>query len=448
MRLFSYRDRPVHLGPYPMERARRQDAMPDLSFVPDMQPLGFDDPDPASLVHAIRPYLGMFDVVRDGVIGPPGEIPDDRTERSNHLKSAGYYFDASMVGVCRLPDAARLDEPIRNPIVADIAAELARSQPKSFAAGMDMILADVIDSARKSLEPIDHHTHAIVFLVEYARDPRPDEPGTEWIRGCQAHRAAVLAAQSAVLIGSYLRMLGYEARSHTATCSDVDLGRLAVAAGLAEMLSSEGTVVLSNPFLKTRFGLAAVTTTLEIAPDRALAASQPGDRLRTHGPSWWLGRGAPKGALSRDPFARRDFRDGPWPFERLKRVEKPTTFIDHERVPRFPKRADFFARVLFGDLGRAVQNEGKNAHYVMKSPIGACARRALGALLLLQFGDARGPVSPSVSDPRRNADKLKAVSYFLGCDAVGLCRVPEWAWYSHDAGGNQCRPIMRIRSTC
>ena len=48
--------------------------------------------------------------------------------------------------------------------------------------------------------------------------------------------------------------------------------------------------------------------------------------------------------------------------------------------------------------------------YVLKSPIGACARRALGALLLLQFGEARGPVSPSVADPARNADNVKGAS--------------------------------------
>jgi hypothetical protein len=72
----------------------------------------------------------------------------------------------------------------------------------------------------------------------------------------------------------------------------------------------------------------------------------------------------------------------------------------------------------------------------MKSPIGACARRALGALLLLQFGEARGPVSPTHRRPARNADNLKAAAYYLGVDAVGLCAVPEWAWYSHDAGGN------------
>ena len=49
MRLFSYRDRPVHLGPYPLERLRRSDTAPDLSAVAAMQALSFDDPNPESL---------------------------------------------------------------------------------------------------------------------------------------------------------------------------------------------------------------------------------------------------------------------------------------------------------------------------------------------------------------------------------------------------------------
>jgi len=77
---------------------------------------------------------------------------------------------------------------------------------------------------------------------------------------------------------------------------------------------------------------------------------------------------------------------------------------------------------------------------VLKSPIGACARRALGALLLLQFGEARGPVHPSASDPARNADNLKGAAHYLSVDCVGTTRVPDWAWYSHDAGGNVIAP--------
>jgi reductive dehalogenase len=434
MRLFSYRDRPVHLGPYPLERLRRTDDRPDLSGVPPMQALPFDHPDPLSLAHAMARYMGMFDLVRDGTVNPlPGELPDDPIERANHLKAAGYYFDASMMGVCALPAPALLAKPIRNPRVAALGAELEQNQPTSFAAGMDMILADVLESARTRHGPIAHHGQAIVILVEYPRDPRPGEPGCDWIAGTQAQRAAVLSAQTAVLLSTYLRMLGYEGRAHSATCSDVDLGRLAVASGLAQ---PDG----HNPYLGRRYGLAAVTTTLPLAADRPLAPpamqSRWRTRLRSHGPSWWLGKGTLKSAFNQEAYARREFRMGAFPFEKLRRCDEPTTFIDHARVPRFPKRADFFARSLFGDLGKTVQDGAKNAHYVMKSPIGACARRALGALLLLQFGEARGPVSPSTADPRRNADNLKAASYYLGADAVGLCGVPAWAYYSHDAGGN------------
>ena len=439
MRLFSYRDRPVHLGPYPLERLKRSATCPDVSSLAPMRALDFHDAPPDSISHALARFIGMFDVIRDGTVAAlPSEVPDDPAERARHLKAAAYYFDATMVATCKLSNPCRLAEPIRNPKVAELAAELETSQPASFAAGIDMILADVLESARTVHQPIDHHTDALVIMVEYQREPAPDEPGCDWILGTQAQRAATLAAQTAVLLATYLRMLGHAARSHTATCSDVDLDRLAVASGLATIAHSQGAPQAVNPYCGSRFALAAVTTTLALAADAPLATQGWSDRLRSHGPAWWVGTGTGRSALNRDPYRRREFRMGPLPFETIKRREEPTTFIDHDRVPRFPKRADFFARILFGDMGRKIQDEAKNAHYVMKSPIGACARRALGALLLLQFGEARGPAAPSTNDPERNANNLKAASYYLGCDAVGLCSVPQWAWYSHDAAG---RPL-------
>lgn len=428
MRLFSYRDRPVHLGPYPLERLARTTTAPDLGALPEMQALRYEQADPASLVNAMARFAAMFDLVRDGPVNPQrGEVPHDPTERAQHLKAAGYYFDASMVACCALTPQAHLATPIRNPMVQALGEELERNQPTSFAAGMDMILADVLDAARTTHPPVTHHTHALVIAVEYPRDPRPDEAGAEWIGDAQAHRAALLSAQTAVLLSTYLRMLGHEARAHTASCSDVDLPRLAVAAGLADTAGH-------NPYLGPRYGLAAITTTFALATDQPLAPRQR--RWDSHGPAWWLGLGTLKNASNAVAYADRDYKDGAYPFETIPRQDQPTTFIDHERVPRFPKRADFFARALFGDLGPSVQDNAKNAHYVLKSPIGACARRALGALLLLQFGEARGPVAASTTDPVRNAHNLKAATYFLGADAVGLCAVPEWAYYSHDAGGN------------
>ncbi|MDA4844226.1 2Fe-2S iron-sulfur cluster-binding protein [Hoeflea poritis] len=439
--LFSTRKRPFHLGPFPLERLNRSTADPDLSDIAPMRPMDFARHPQESLAHAMARFLAMMDTVRDGkIVHGEAEIPDDLQERSNHLKAAGYYFDASMVGIARLEGEHFLAEPFRNPMIDDIKAELEAGQPKSFASGIDAIYADVLESTRVELGPVDHHKYALVFLVEHTRDPRPDEPGTEWFVDTQAERAALLTSNVAVVIANYLRMLGYEARAHTATTSDVDLNRLGVSSGLCSVERGEDGVVLANPFVGPRFGLAAVTTTLEMVPDAPLGEHGGRAGWRSHGPDWWMGRGTDRRAATAIPYRDRDFRMGPHPFETIKRRDEPTTFIDEERVPRFPKRADFFARALFGDMGKQVQEGAKGGMYVMKSPIGACARRALGALLLLQFGEARGPVSPQATDPARNADNLKAASYYLSADAVGLSRVPEWAYYSHDAGGNPLQP--------
>ncbi len=439
MRLFSYRNRLVHFGPYPLERLARQRAMPHLAGTPPFEAVTYaDEANPESLANAMARYIGMFDVVRDGAVAPlPAEIPDDPKERSNHLKAAGYYYDATQVAVCALPAEALLHQPVRNPIIADLAEELERSQPKTYTAGIDVIYADVLECARRALGSVPHHRFALVFLVEYMRDPRPGEPGTEWFAGTQARRAGVLGANTAIVLSSYIRALGYEARAHTVTSSDVDLNKLAVASGLARIATRGGRAVLENPYVGSAFGLAAVTTTLELAPDLPLAVkSGLAARWRSHGPAWWLGKGTSKNAFNREPYRRRPFHMGAYPFEKLKRREEPTTFIDEPRVPRFPKRADFFARTIFGDMGKEMQNNAKGGFYVQKSAIGHCARRALGALLLLQFGDARGPVSPTVKDPERNARNIKGAAYYMATDAVGLSRCPEWAYYSHDAGGN------------
>lgn len=444
MKLFSYKNRPVHLGPYPLERLPRTTALPDISSLPPMEPLAFhDEKNPESLSNAMARFIGMFDTIRDGVVAKlKAEIPDDPAERANHLKAASYYFDASQAAICQIPYEAFLETPIRNPGLDVLAEELAKGQPKSYAPGIDLIYADVLDASRSSPGPIQHHRNALVVLVEFVRDPLPAEPGVDWIAGTQAQRAAVLAAQTAVVLSNYIRLLGFEARAHTATTSDVHLGKLAVCAGLARV-ENGAYAQLENPFMGKRFGLAAVTTTMDIAADRPLARANLLSRLYSHGPAWWVGWRTAKNAFNRDPYRKRKFRDGAFPFEKLRRQDTPTTFIDSARISRFPKRADFFARSIFGDLGKNVQESAKNGMYILKSPIGYCARRALGALLLLQFGEARGPVSPSVSDPKRNADNVKAASYYLSSDAVGLSGAPSWVYYSHDAGGNELAPYHK-----
>ena len=437
MELFSSRNRAFHLGPYPLEKLSRSDSDPYLSEVPETPLPNYAPDEPNSLAHAMGRYAAMLDTVRDGAVTHgEAEIPEDTAERSRHFKSAGYYFDCSMAGIARLNSRHFLDEPRRNTMIDGIRMELEAGQPTSYAAGVDAIYADILAASRAKSEPVRHHGHALVFLVEFTREPDEGEPGTEWFRGTQLERASLLAANTAVVIANYIRMLGYEARAHTMSTSDVNLYKLSVSAGLCGLVGGQ----LRNAFVRRGFGLAAVTTELEMEPEEPLASNAGRNGLGSHGLDWWLGRGFGKRSATAVPFAKREFRLGPHRFENQKRVDKPTTFIDEDRVPRFPKRADFFARALFGDMGPAVQDAAKGGHYVMKSPIGACARRALGALLLLQYGDARNAPSPESADPARNADNIKGASYYLTTDAVGLSRAPEWAYYSHDSGGNRLAP--------
>lgn len=434
-KLMSYRNRPMHLGGYPLERLARADRAEGLADLPPMQGVKFRRPeDPLSIVNAMQEYQAMLDATREGLVKREvAVIPDDPQERSDHLKAFGYYCDAAQVGICEIPASAFLDETLHNPDVDRLADKIRTMQPKTLAAGIDVIMAGLRESLRRPPEDCRHHTHAIVFLYDMPRDPGPDEAGCDWIHDAQDHRACLRAMETAVTLANYIRILGHEARAHSGAASDVHLDRLGVAAGLNRV--EDGRAV--NPFLGHRFGLSVITTTLELAPDKPLAAHQK------PGLSWKTGLGThARNARNRDPFRKRDFRDGPHPFETLKRVDEPTTYIDRANVARVPKRANMFARSLFGDLGRIPQEAAKNGNYVRKAASAFAFRPSLGAFILLQDGAVRD-VHPSTLDPAKNADNIKGALYFLGLDAVGLSDCPDWTWYSHDAAGQPITPYHR-----
>ena len=436
MRLFSTKDRPFHLGPYPLERLARAQVMPDLADVPKMATPSFHREDTLDLVNAMRRYQAMLDAIRDGMVKKErATIPPDPVERSRHLKSFAYYQDASQAGVCRLVTELFLQEPIDNPDIAEIGDVLRNQQTTTLAAGIDVVMAELRESMEAPPKSVSHHTHALVCLYEFPRDPEADEVGCEWIGDSQAQRACVRGAETAAILSNYIRLLGYEARGHSATCSDVDLNKLAVAAGLAQVEASAAGPVLSNPYNGTRFGICAVTTTLDLAADLPLAPSSGKQRIHSHGPAWWLGKGSVRNHFNRSAYSRRKFRDGGYPFERSRRVEEPTTLIDEQRIPRVPKRTDMFARAIFGDMGQQVQDGARNGNYVRKSATSFAARRPLAAFVLLQNGPSEKVVNSKARDAQRNADNVKAALYFLGADAVGISRCPEWVYYSHNALG-------------
>lgn len=435
MRLFSDKSRPIHAGHFPVELLSRQANVSDLSTTPAFNQLSFDVPDaPLSIINAMREHQAMLDAIRHGHVNKAAATcPDDLQERADHLKAFAYFSDASLAGVCQLPQDAILDAPFVNPDVAGLAHDLQTRQTKTLASGIDMIMADLKESTRSFAGTTDGHTHALVFLYQHPRDPVEDEAGCEWVQDAMAHRACLLASETSVVLANYIRLLGFDALAHTGTSSFVDLNKLAVAAGLATVENGE----LVSPYIGSRFGIGALTTNFSMAPDDPLVvlADQPKSAF---GLAWKIGKGFAKSASNNQPYAKRRFVDGLHPFETLKRVDETTTFIDEARVARVPKRTDMFARAQFGDMGKQTQAGAAGGHYARKSAPSMAQRRALGAFVLLQDGES--VEKKAKLDPVLAAELVKATSYFLGVDAVGISRCPDWSWYSHDAVGEVLNP--------
>jgi len=142
-KFFSYKNRPMQFGAYPLEKLARQSTPLGLGDIAPMAPVSFRRPeDPASIVNAMQEYQAMLDATRSGAAKPEvATLPPDVKERANHLKSFGYYCDSAMVGIAKITPEAWLGTPLENPDVVRLAEKLNTLQPKTFASGIDVIMA-------------------------------------------------------------------------------------------------------------------------------------------------------------------------------------------------------------------------------------------------------------------------------------------------------------------
>jgi ferredoxin len=383
-RLYSNRDRPFDLGPLPLERVPRDPAMP----IDEARQPGDGSPaSPDSIATAFPEYRELFARYLDGdVARDRAPVPDELVRRAQNLKASAYFLDVTLAGSCRIDND-------------------------------DWIAAQ--HSA---------HTHAFVFLIEFGRETRKSEAGDEWIRGANAERTDLRCAEVAVVMAGYIRALGWHARGHVAGDTQVSIERLAQRAGVAMAVNG----VLKAPFLGGGFRLGVVTTDYEMEPDLPLAS------LDWPGIDAYMGTGGTRPGWTQAEQNKRPSHLGRYEMERIQRVDEPTTLVLRDEIRRMPKRADLFSRALAGDLGEKPQKERRR--FAVKHPLAFAMTPLIRNMVPLQGG--REPLSGSdLRDPKRNAEAIKALGYFMGADLVGICRAEPWMYYSHgDEAGEPIAP--------
>lgn len=389
------KDRPFHLGPFPLESLPRDEGVVAIEVgrmaIP-LMPTTIRRPDDV-LSRAVDHYRELFSKFAEGTpTNAKAPVPDDLERRSVDIKGGAYFMDAGCAGICRIPENAWMAGVAKPP-----------------------------------------HDFALVVMVEHPRRPETSNLAHEWTRTTVEATADMRACEIACCLAEYIRHMGFNARAHVAGNQLLDIERLAVLAGLAVR---RGTAV-ESPYLGKSFSLAAVSTDYALAVDQPLRA----DALAAKGLAYWWGMNGAQSGRERNRRARRATHLSSYPMETVKRVERPTTLIIDDEVPRVPKRAAFFQRALHGDLGEKAKKE--RARFAFKTPFSFALLQLIRAMVKFQDGEVAPAKTGRLDDPSANTLAVKSLSYFLGSDLTGICEIPRYAWFSHKEDGSPIEPYHR-----
>ena len=124
---------------------------------------------------------------------------------------------------------------------------------------------------------------------------------------------------------------------------------------------------------------------------------------------------------------------GPFPVEKLRRVDKPTNLIT-DNVQRIDQRQTATGKAARGEYGEAVQKG--NQRLTERDPVTEAIidiNHHLGAIKRNDVAPVKAPIS---NDPEVLSLHIKQLGYFLKADVMGICELPPSAVYSHDRSGN------------
>jgi reductive dehalogenase len=118
-----------------------------------------------------------------------------------------------------------------------------------------------------------------------------------------------------------------------------------------------------------------------------------------------------------------------FPMDKLKRVDRPTTRIDDDKVQRVREREAGFCKAAAGDYGPRLQKEMRR--FVGKHPMSGALAWMRNNMKPFVDGMAAKQTAPLPADPSSLTRHIKEAAYFLRADAVGVCELPQYAVYSH-----------------
>ncbi|MEM7077553.1 MAG: reductive dehalogenase domain-containing protein, partial [Pseudomonadota bacterium] len=370
----------MELGPYPFEALAHGPPLHKRltararAWVSSASPLG----------RTAEFYRDLFVTHASRASAPRGAGSTEPNIRSRELKGAAYYLDADHVGVCEVPDWVWYEQPLTQ------------------------------------------RSCALVLQVFPGRAIDPDNLAHAWVADAQGDLAYVRALEIALSLMGHIHALGFAAECHHPQATSVCLDTLAVNAGIA-LWDGER---IRSPFLPGQPITIAVVTDYALQVDPPLASAATVNPLQH-----WLGINGARSGREQRRRARRPAHESFYPMEQVKRVATPTTLIFADEVPRVPKRAEFFQRARSGDLGNKAQQEVQR--FAVKHPLTQGMMPQLRCMVPHQDGEVATEANPDLDDPQRNTAAIKALSYHLGADLTGICEIPRYAWYSHNAAGEE-----------
>jgi reductive dehalogenase len=129
---------------------------------------------------------------------------------------------------------------------------------------------------------------------------------------------------------------------------------------------------------------------------------------------------------------------GPFPMQRIKHVDKPTNIIT-DAVQRIDMRDTAYGLAARGEYGPVVQ-KGVQKSLPGKYPLSAAQKDVIDHIALIQSNSVATEIAPIPQEPEILSRHIKAAGYFLKADIMGICKVPQSAYYSHDKQGNPIDP--------